>query len=372
MAEKLDCVVVGAGVVGLAIGRSLALAGREVLVLETEAQIGMHSSSRNSEVIHAGLYYPEESLKARLCVQGKDMLYAYCEAHHVGCIRLGKLVLAPSVGDLDRLSEIKAQAEKNGITDLRLLGSDEVHEIEPHVECAGAFFSPSTGIVDSHELMTALQAEIEGNGGAVVCNSEVTNLKVQGQGVAFESAGETFVCKTLINSAGLWAQELVNDRPLGRVPTAYLAKGHYFAYQGKSPFNHLVYPLPCGGGLGVHATNDLSGAVRFGPDVTWVDSIDYDFDESRKQDFVAAIKTYFPGVDEDKLTPAYTGIRPKLVGPGGAFADFVIHGEADHGVRGLVNLFGIESPGLTASLAIGEYVKELSDSHQSRSEERSN
>jgi len=368
MAEKLDCVVVGAGVVGLAICRSLALAGREVLVLETEAQIGMHSSSRNSEVIHAGLYYPEESLKARLCVQGRDMLYAYCEEHLVGCNQLGKLILAPSVGDVYRLSEIKAQAEKNGVTDLWLLGSDEVHEIEPNVKCAGALFSPSTGIVDSHELMTALQAEIEGHSGAVVLNSDVTNLKVEEQGIGFESAGETFVCTTLVNSAGLWAHTLFAASPIqsrlkplpqANIQPIHFAKGHYFAYQGKSPFNRLVYPLPCGGGLGIHATNDLSGAARFGPDVTWVDSIDYGFDESRKPDFAAAIKTYFPGVDEDKLTAAYTGIRPKLAGPGGAFADFVIQDEADHGVHGLVNLLGIESPGLTACLAIGEYVREL-------------
>jgi len=358
MAESLDCVVVGAGVIGLAIARSLALAGREVLVLEAEAQIGMHSSSRNSEVIHAGLYYPEDSLKSRLCVQGKEMLYAYCEEHQVAWDRLGKLIVAPSVGELDSLSEIKTQADKNGVTDLRLLGSTEVREMEPSVDCVGALLSPSTGIVDSHELMMALQAEIEGQGGAVVLNSKVTDLKAEGKGLGFESGGETFVCNTLINSAGLWAQKLVSGDASQGAPTTYLAKGHYFAYQGKSPFRHLVYPLPSDGGLGIHATNDLSGAARFGPDVSWVDSIDYDFDESRKQDFVAAINNFFPGLDEEKLTPAYTGIRPNLSGPGGPFADFVIQAQADHNVRGLVNLFGIESPGLTACLAIGEYVKE--------------
>jgi L-2-hydroxyglutarate oxidase LhgO len=360
MSDRLDCVVVGAGVIGLAVARSLALAGREVVVLEAESQIGMHTSSRNSEVIHAGLHYPEDSLKARLCVQGKEMLYDYCDEHQVRCDRIGKLIVASSEADPDRLSGIKRQAEKNDVTDLMLLSADEVGQMEPAVNCAGAVFSPSTGIIDSHEFMLALQADIDAQGGAVVLSSAVTNLRLAGPGFAFMSGGETFVCDTLINSAGLWAQELVaNLKRPGRAPEMHLAKGHYFAYQGKSPFQHLVYPLPTGGGLGIHATNDLSGAVRFGPDVEWVDSINYDFDESRKPKFVAAIKGYFPGLDEDRLTPAYTGIRPKLSGQGAAFTDFLIEGEADHGVPGLVNLFGIDSPGLTASLAIAQYVREL-------------
>ena len=355
MAEKLDCVVVGAGVVGLAVGRSLALAGREVVVLETEPQIGMHTSSRNSEVIHAGLYYPEDSLKARLCVQGNEMLYSYCAEHQVAHNRLGKIIVAPGNEGLDRLVEIKSQAEKNGVAELTFLTIDEVRELEPEVVCGGALLSPSTGIIDSHELMMALQAEIEANGGAVVLNSEVSNLKLDGEGLAFGIGGDEFACKTLVNSAGLRAQEFF--RQLGQVPARYLAKAHYFAYQGKSPFNHLVYPLPSGGGLGIHATNDLSGAARFGPDVTWIDSINYDFDEGRKPAFVEAIRTYFPAVDADKLAPAYTGIRPKLAGEGAQFTDFNIQFQADHGVPGLVNLYGIESPGLTACLAIGEYLK---------------
>jgi len=368
MAEKLDCVVVGAGVVGLAIGRSLALAGREVVVLEAEAQIGMHASSRNSEVIHAGLYYPEDSLKAQLCVRGKDMLYTYCRGHGVGHSRLGKLVVAPGNEGLDRLVEIKSQAQKNGVTDLQLLSVDEVRELEPEVACSGGLLSPSTGIVDTHELMMALLAEIEANHGSVVLNSEVSNLKVEGEGLTFESGGEKFVCKTLVNSAGLWAQELVTDfiresrlKPLPQefFQPIHLAKGHYYAYQGKSPFRHLVYPLPFDGGLGIHATNDLSGFLRFGPDVTWVDAVSYEFDESRKPAFVEAIRSYFPTLDEEKLTPTYTGIRPKLNGPGGSDADFAIQGEAEYGVPGLINLFGIDSPGLTASLAIGEYVRRL-------------
>jgi len=367
MPERLDCVVVGAGVIGLAVGRTLAHAGREVVVLESERQIGMHSSSRNSEVIHAGLYYPEDSLKARLCVSGKEMLYDYCQEHGVEYNRLGKLIVAPSVDDFDKLTAIISQAARNGVTDLQYLSADEVRELEPDVACGGGLLSPSTGIIDSHELMTALQADIEAKEGAVVLNSAVTNLSAGDQGIEFESGGEKFVCKTLINSAGAWAQDLVSGNgrsnggisPAWRAPTRYMAKGHYFSYQGKSPFRHLVYPLPFDGGLGIHATNDLSGAVRFGPDVTWVDSIDYDFDESRKPEFVAAIKTYFPALDEEKLAPAYTGIRSKLVGPGGPFTDFLIRGEADHGVHGLVNLFGMESPGLTSCLAIGVFVKNI-------------
>ena len=315
MTERLDCVVVGAGVVGLAIARSLALAGRDVVVLEAEPQIGMHTSSRNSEVMHAGIYYPEDSLKARLCVQGKEMLYAYCEEHHVGNNRLGKLIVASSDHDLNRLAEIRTQAEKNSVNDLTFLSVGEVRELEPNVECVGALLSPSTGIVDSHELMTALRADIEANDGAVVLNSAVTKLQVKDEGLGFMSGGAAFVCETLVNSAGLWAQELVANRTPNstrkklvqkNVPLRYLAKGHYFAYQGKSPFRHLVYPLPFDVGLGIHATNDFSGAVRFGPDLSWVDEIDYGFDESRKPAFVMAIKSYSPGLDEDKLMPAYT------------------------------------------------------------------
>jgi len=338
MTERLDCVIAGAGVVGLAIARSLAESGREVLVLESEPQIGMHSSSRNSEVIHAGLYYPEDSLKARLCVAGKKMLYRYCEAHQVGHQHIGKLIVAAQQIDVDKLKAIERQAQLNGVDDLRFLDVAEVKELEPAVASYGALWSPSTGIVDSHQLMMALQAEIETAGGMVVLNSKVTNLVPEDGGLQFDTGGETFVCKTFVNSAGLWAQELVSRlKPLLQLPAHY-AKGHYFAYQGKSPFRHLVYPLPFDGGLGIHATNDLSGAVRFGPDVTWVDEIDYDFDESRKADL------------------AYTGIRAKLAGPGAAFTDFEIQFEAHHGVPGLVNLFGIDSPGLSACLAIGDFI----------------
>jgi L-2-hydroxyglutarate oxidase LhgO len=360
MTERLDCVIAGAGVVGLAISRSLANSGREVLVLESEPQIGMHSSSRNSEVIHAGLYYPEDSLKARLCVAGKEMLYRYCETHQIGRQPIGKLIVAAQQVDISKLRAIERQARLNGIDDVRFVDAAKIRELEPDVVGAGALWSPSTGIVDSHQLMMALQAEIETAGGMVVLNSKVTNLVLGDGELQFDAGGETFRCGTFVNAAGLGAIGLLSRlKPLLQtsLPQLYLAKGRYYAYQGRSPFRHLVYPLPFDGGLGIHATNDLSGAARFGPDVDWVDEIDYDFDESRKAGFVTAIKTYFPGLDEARLMPAYTGIRAKLAGPGAPFTDFEIQFEANHGVPGLVNLFGIDSPGLSACLAIGDYVK---------------
>lgn len=365
MTDKLDCIVVGGGAVGLAIARAIVIEGREVVVLEAESEVGRHSSSRNSEVVHAGIYYPNKSLKAQLCVQGKQLLYEYCESRHVAHQRIGKLIVASNEEDLDKLDALQQQAKRNGVVDLRLLSADEVRECEPEVACTGALLSPSTGIIDSHGLMNALQADIEAHGGEVVLNSKVTNVNVTDGGFEFDVSGQQFECATLVNSAGLGAIELAGEMNRAPIfgpegpPTRRFAKGHYFAYQGKSPFEHLIYPVPSGGGLGIHATNDLGGAARFGPDVTWIDEIDYDFEESRKPDFVAAIKHYYPGLDEKKLVPAYTGIRPKLHGAGEPAADFIIMGEADYGVRGLVNLFGIESPGLTSSLAIGEYVKDL-------------
>ena len=365
MTEKLDCVVIGAGVVGLAIGRSLALAGREVVVLEAEAQIGMHSSSRNSEVIHAGIYYPKNSLKARLCVQGRASLYDFCESRNIAHRRIGKLIVATKENDLGKLHELQQHAQNNGVHDLQLMSADQVRELEPELQCVAALLSPSTGIVDSHGLMSALQAEFEAKGGAVILNSRVGDVGITDNGLEFTVDGEVFACSSLVNSAGLGAVKLAVGAPYGRDRghgpplQQFFAKGHYFAYQGKSPFRHLIYPVPSSGGLGIHATNDLAGTVRFGPDVTWIDDVDYDFDESRKPDFVTAIQRYYPGLDVSKLVPAYTGIRPKLHGAGEPAADFVIQGEADHGVRGLVNLFGIESPGLTSSLAIGEYVRRI-------------
>ena len=366
MADKLDCVVIGAGVIGLAIARALAMSGREVVVLEGEAQVGTHSSSRNSEVIHAGIYYPEKSLKARLCVRGKQMLYDFCVERSVAHQHIGKLIVASNTGDLDKLRKLHQQAETNGVDDLRFVDADTVRELEPNVDSVGALWSPSTGTVDSHGLMSALQADVEAHGGVVLVNSLVTDINASDAGFEFDVGGAAFACRSLVNSAGLGAVAVAQTIRASRgaprsAPTVRFAKGHYFEYQGTSPFEHLIYPVPSGGGLGIHATNDLAGKVRFGPDVSWVESIDYKFDESRRPKFVTAIMSYFPGLDESKLVPAYTGIRPKLHGAGEPAADFVIQGAADHGVRSLVNLFGIESPGLTSCLAIGEYVKELLD-----------
>ena len=364
MSEQLDCVVIGAGVVGLAIARSMAMAGRAVVVLEREDHIGMHSSSRNSEVIHAGLYYPEDSLKAELCVAGKNLLYAFCDEYRIPVERIGKLLVASEESDLERLHAIRSQAEQNGVDDLLQLSAKQVQEIEPAIVCAEALLSPSTGIIDSHAYMLALQGEIEAFGGVVVCNSEVTEAVVHNDGFYLRLASmqdEEFVCNTLINSAGHEAQAIAGLLGASEPPTRYLAKGEYYSYQGRSPFSHLIYPLPIEGGLGIHATNDLGGVARFGPDVTWVDEVNYDFDESHKEDFIDAIRQYFPSVNADQLVPAYAGVRAKLSGPGDPAADFAIHNEEEHGLPGLVNLFGIDSPGLTSSLAIGEYVRLLLD-----------
>ena len=360
MSEQLDCVVIGAGAVGLAIARSLARAGRDVVVLEREDRIGMHSSSRNSEVIHAGLYYPEDSLKANLCVAGKEMIYAYCDEHGIPGKRIGKLVVATSDSELERLHAIQEQATRNGV-EVQEMTHEQVRELEPAVTCQFALLSPSTGIIDSHAYMLALRGDIEAHGGVVVCNSEVTEVAVFNDGfhLRLSDGDEKFACNVLINSAGHNAQEIAELIAPKDAPTRYLAKGQYYAYQGTSPFNHLIYPVPIDGGLGIHASNDMGGSARFGPDVAWVDNVNYDFDESRKADFVKAIRCYFPDLDEDKLSSAYTGVRPKISGPGEPSADFLIQGEEAHGVRGLVNLFGIDSPGLTSSLAIGEYIKSM-------------
>jgi len=364
MSDQLDCIVVGAGVVGLAVARSLAVDGREVVVLEAEPEIGMHTSSRNSEVIHAGLYYKEDSLKARLCVEGKELLYRYCEDRNIPHQRIGKIIVASHENESAKLEAIHEQAMKNGVDDLSFVDKARVREMEPEVQCHTGLFSPSTGIIDSHSLMLSMQADIEAHGGSVLTHSRVSSLGTAASGfwLTIENVEEEFGCKTLINAAGLWATDIateVGQLDVDHSEQVHFAKAHYFAYPGRSPFKHLVYPIPIDGGLGVHATNDMGGAARFGPDVEWVDEIDYGFDENRTDRFIESIKKYFPGLDESKLTPAYTGIRPKLSGAGGEPRDFVIQGPSDHGIAGLVNLLGIESPGLTASLAIGEYVRDI-------------
>ncbi len=362
MSEQVECIVIGAGVVGLAAARALALAGREVIVLERHGLIGSEISSRNSEVIYAGIYYPTGSLKARLCVAGRQRLYPYCAEHGIAHNRLGKLIVASSVAQLPALAALKAKAEANDVTDLRELSAAEASAMEPAVRVAGALFSPSSGIIDSHGYMLSLQGELEDHGGAVALNSPVTGGQARDDGFLIEVGGAdplTLQCRLLVNAGGLGAQTIASNlRGLDRklVPPLYLAKGHYFTLAGRTPFTHLVYPMPEAAGLGVHVTLDLDGRAKFGPDVEWIDRIDYDVDAGRAESFYAAIRSYYPDLADGALEPAYTGIRPKLHAPGGPAEDFVIQGPEAHGVRGLVNLFGIELPGLTSSLAIADEV----------------
>jgi len=365
MTERVECAVIGAGVVGLAIARALALAGREVIVLEAAEGIGTHTSSRNSEVIHAGLYYNPGSLKARLCVTGKHMLYDYCEQHGVPHQRIGKIVVATDEDEVDALKSYVRRAEANTVNDLRWLTRDELRELEPEVRCVAGFVSPSTGIIDSHALMLALQGEAEDHGASVALLSPVQSGEVRAGEIWLRVGGAepmTLACNAVVNSAGLFAQNVARSiagLPSASIPPQYFAKAHYYALSGKSPFHRLVYPVASNAFLGVHVTLDLAGQARFGPDVSWVDGVDYAFDHSRELLFYAAIRRYYPGLKEGQLTPGYTGVRPKISGPGDAAADFVVQGPRDHRVAGLVNLYGIESPGLTASLAIGEYVRDL-------------
>ena len=360
--DRVDCVVVGAGVVGLAVARTMAQTGHEVIVLETEADIGTHTSSRNSEVIHAGIYYPTNSLKAQFCVTGKQLLYDYCRSKEIRHTQIGKLIIANSPDEIEILTRYEQQASANGVQDLRWLEREEVTELEPAVNCNKALLSPSTGIIDSHEFMLGLQADIEAANGAVICHSRVEKILPTDRGFILhvDSGDEvTLRADRVVNAAGLWAPSVARkiqgiDNSI--VPESWLAKGHYYTLAGKVPFKRLVYPVAGRGGLGIHLTLDLAGQGRFGPDVEWIDSIDYTFDESRKLKFVNAIRSYYPDLNENDLVAGYTGIRPKLCGPGEQPADFMIQGMDRHGITGLVNLFGIESPGLTASLAIAAQI----------------
>ncbi|MFT4243385.1 MAG: NAD(P)/FAD-dependent oxidoreductase [Acidovorax sp.] len=364
MTDTVDCVVIGAGVVGLAVARALALQGREVLVLEAAGAIGTGTSSRNSEVIHAGLYYPTGSLKARLCVQGRDLLYAYCAERGVPHRRCGKLLVATSPAQLPALESIQAQALANGVTDLRLLSRDEARALEPALECVAALHSPSTGIVDSHGLMLALQGDLEHGGGILALNSPLALMEyAQGAINVIAEDGTQLRANTVVNAAGLRAPELaarIQGLDAAHVPTARYAKGSYFTLTGKAPFSRLIYPVPEAAGLGVHLTLDLGGQAKFGPDVQWVDSPDdLLVDPARGDAFYAEVRKYWPALRDGALAPGYAGIRPKIHGPGEPAADFVIQGPAVHGMAGLVNLFGIESPGLTSALAIAEHVAGL-------------
>ena len=363
--EQVDAVVIGAGVVGLAVGRALALSGREVLVLESENAIGTGTSSRNSEVIHAGIYYPAGSLKARLCVQGKQMLYAYCAERGVAHQRLGKLIVATSPEQVLALEGIRAKAAANGVHDLQKLTAAQAQGLEPALSCEAALLSPSTGVIDSHGYMLALQGDMENAGGLLALVSPVQHIGVK-HGTATHPIrvttqdGTELACKVLVNAAGLSAVALARgmaglDPSL--LPQAHYAKGNYFTLAGKAPFSRLIYPVPEAAGLGVHLTLDLGGQAKFGPDVQWVDDpADLQVDPRRGDAFYAEVRKYWPALQDGALQPGYAGMRPKINAPHDTAADFMIQGPAEHGVPGLVNLLGIESPGLTSSLAMADEV----------------
>jgi L-2-hydroxyglutarate oxidase LhgO len=370
--EEVECLVIGAGVVGLAVARALACTGREVIVVEREEAIGTQTSSRNSEVIHAGIYYPRDSLMARFCVMGRQALYDYCATRGVPHSRCGKFVVATDQAEADQLGSIAARARLNGVQDLVEIDVSQALALEPALRCTAALHSPSTGIVDSHALMLSLQGEAENRGAMIVLNCPFLGGKPDRGGFVVDLGGDmpmTLRARLVVNSAGLFAPDIVaRIEGIGPayVPQAYYARGIYFMLSGRSPFSRLIYPVPVAGGLGTHLTIDLAGQARFGPDVEWIDSIDYSVDASRLPLFAAAIRRYWPDLDESRLHPGYAGIRPKIVPPHVARQDFVIQGSDVHGLTGLINLFGIESPGLTASLAIADHVRDLADIEMSR------
>ncbi|MBV9842370.1 MAG: NAD(P)/FAD-dependent oxidoreductase [Sphingomonadaceae bacterium] len=362
--DEVGAIVIGAGVVGLAIGRALARSGREVLILEREARFGAITSSRNSGVIHAGLYYPEGSLKAALCVAGRRLLYDFCAEHGVPHRRCGKLIFAADEGELAGLEAVMAHGRAAGVDDLVLLDGAGAAAIEPALRCVGAVHSPSTGIVDQHALMLALLGEAEAYGAMLVCEAAVDGIARRGDGWVVRSGETAIAAPLVVNAAGLDAQAVartIDALDPALIPPRFLAKGCYFTYSGRVPFTRLIYPVPGPASLGTHFTLDLGGQARFGPDIHWVDAIDYSVDPARKGEFLAAARKIWAGIDEERLAPGYAGIRPKLSGPGAPPADFMLQGPAAHGLAGLVNLFGIESPGLTASLAIAEHVVRLAE-----------
>jgi L-2-hydroxyglutarate oxidase LhgO len=363
--DEVEAVVIGAGVIGLAVARALALAGHEVIVLESAYTIGFETSSRNSEVIHGGLYYPTGSLKARSCVEGRERLYAYCREHGVPHAQLGKLIVATSEAEIPGVEKIEAAARANGVTNLEWLSAAEAQRLEPELNCVAALLSPSTGIIDSHALMLAYQGEAEAAGAFVAFRAPMLGGHVRNDGFELSVGGEptTIRCRLLINAAGLYAPALarsIEGVPPESIPPAYFCRGVYFTLSGRSPFRRLIYPVPEPGGLGVHITLDLAGQARFGPDVEWIPEIDYAVDPRRGEVFYAAVRRYWPGLRDGALQPGYAGIRPKISGPNEPAADFLVQGPETHGVPGLVNLYGIESPGLTASLPLAdEAVRQL-------------
>jgi len=362
MDNGADALVIGAGVVGLACAAAMARSGKSVILVERHSRAGEETSSRNSGVIHSGIYYPTASLKARLCVAGRQRLYAYCEERGITHRRCGKLVVAQA-NQVEALRALQRKALDNDVTDVELLTDSEARELEPAVRCTAALLSPSTGIIDVHEYMLALEADIEGAQGILAFNTEFIGATTGRDGIAatLRAGGEEteLGCRYLVNSAGLDAVALlgrIEGYPRSRGHRTFYAKGNYYSCQGIKPFRHLIYPMPNEASLGLHATLDLDGSTRFGPDVEWVDRVDYRVDAGREQSFYASIREYWPALPDNALQPGYSGIRPKRVGPGQPAADFLIEGPEDHGVPGLVNLIGIESPGLTSSLAIGDEV----------------
>jgi L-2-hydroxyglutarate oxidase LhgO len=363
MTADVETIVIGAGVVGLAVARALAEVGHEVMVLEQHELIGSETSSRNSEVIHAGIYYPPGSLRAVLCVRGKELLYRFCAENNVGHARCGKLLVATHENQLPKLAAIRGTGERNGVTDLEPIGANVARALEPELACVAALISPSTGIIDSHGLMLALEGHIDANGGSVVLRCPVERIERTGTGLyrlatGGEAPGAT-TCRNLVVSAGLSASKLARTLSYGAgysPPETYYAKGQYYALSGPSPFKRHIYPMPDGAWLGLHATVDIGGRCKFGPDIEWIEEIDYRFEPEKLEKFLGFIRGYFPGLDASRLHPDYTGIRPKLYREGEPVPDFAIHGPERHGLPRLVTLCGIESPGLTASLAIGEMV----------------
>jgi L-2-hydroxyglutarate oxidase LhgO len=363
--DKVECVVVGAGVIGLAVARGLAQAGREVIILEAAEGIGTVTSSRNSEVIHAGIYYAAGSLMAQMCVGGKRALYSYCRERGIPHRNCGKLIVATTPKETEKLQSIRAHAEANGVTDLEVLTGAEARVLEPALNCEAALLSPSTGIIDSHAYMLALRGEAEDAGAACAFLTPLLHARAAEGRIEIDAGGDTSMtleCRLLVNAAGLNAPAVarnIDGMPIELIPPAYLAKGSYFSCSARSPFSHLIYPVPEPGGLGVHLTLDMAGQARFGPDVEWVERVDYAVDPARAERFYPAIRRYWPALPDGALAPSYSGIRPKIVPPAVAAQDFLIQGQRDHGVHGLINLFGIESPGLTSSLAIADYVASL-------------
>jgi L-2-hydroxyglutarate oxidase LhgO len=369
--DHVDTCIVGAGVVGLAIGRQLSSANGDLLILDSETHYGQGISSRNSEVVHAGIYYPKDSLKAKLCVRGKHLLYEYCESRGVSFNPCGKLIVATIQDEESALDDIQAKAMANGVDDLVYWSSNQISTQEPEVLATLGLFSPSTGIVSAHELMTAYLGDVESAGGSFVGNSHVASVRRRENDFVLKCIiqGEEYEvsCRLLINAAGLGARQLglsIEGVDPNSVPPLYYCKGSYFALSHGMPFSHLIYPVPekSGAGLGVHATIDLGGQVKFGPDVEYLNSEDYEVSESKLDQYYEAVRRYFPRLEKDALVPGYAGIRPKLHREGESPADFVIQGSETHGVPNLIQLYGIESPGLTSSMAIAEYVKLLCES----------